>query len=154
MTMETPWIDGESQRHLPRSQKVGRHVPHLFLGVPVDGCLEPITLLLEEVGPAPSSRTQKVAQLPASFQCTPWIIALVVEPHVAAFSRHCVVDTRGVMHKIGRDKSLAGRAAGLGHRRLMVALVNRAVTGRTGRIRIVVRADSGSNRDETCPWQH
>src|ERR1035438_1395897 len=87
MTMETPWIDGESQRHLPRSQKVGRHVPHLFLGVPVDGCLEPITLLLEEVGPAPSSRTQKVAQLPASFQCTPWIIALVVEPHVAAFSR-------------------------------------------------------------------
>ena len=66
MTVEAAWINGEGEGHFACGEIVGRHIPDLFLFVPVDGGFKPVALLLEKVGSPTFAGTEEVDELLAA----------------------------------------------------------------------------------------
>src|SRR5579862_4899406 len=80
MTMQTPGVDRQSQRHLAIRQVIGRHVPHLSARIPVDRGFKPIAVLLKQVSSATPAGADEEAKVFASVQWSRRIVTLIAHP--------------------------------------------------------------------------
>ena len=154
MTMQASRIHRQRQWHLARLQIMRRHVPHLLLRVPVNRRLEPVPLLLEEIGSSSLAGSQKIPKFLPPIQPARVIVALVAQPDLSGFLRDAVTNPRRRVFEIRGNESFIRRPTRIGHRSSSIALVNLPMAGRTSRIGVACSfCGDGTLRPHHSPQQ-
>jgi|SRR5271168_1254261 len=148
----------QHQWHLTRSQIIGRHIPDSLLAVPVDRNLEPIPILLKEIGPTPQPGTYEVPELSPPFESVARLTFVRIshksQVDPSALLNDSVGNSRSLVGKFPRQKTVRCQSTGIGHWGLTIALVNCFVTGRAGRIRVTLPDFRGLCMGRRTPRGH
>ena len=144
VAMQAARVNLQGEGHFARLDRLGIHIPHVLLAIPVDGALEPKTSLFKKVGSSAMPRAYKVLKLllALQIQSSRRVGSLVTEPGAAISQEKTVVNAGRAMSELSRQQAFPGVSARIRHWSCPITLINGLMTFRADCIGVRCRRRS------------